>query len=404
MSHSYFYHSHPAINRRFKRAGFTLIELLIAIGVLAVLAIVVLITINPVEHLKQGKDANRIDTMNHINTGINLYQGDVRASPLGSSSIVYVSVPDLNATTTNGTTCTNMGLPRLAPGYTYHCAASSTYRKTNGTGWIPVNFDQMSTKSPFGVLPIDPVNTTTTGSFFAYLPSASGTWAAWSMMESQRYFSNPGSNLSNMLPGVYTTGSDPSLAPIAMGLVGYWPLLEGGGSTLFDGSYYKNDATVVGSVSWSSGNVEFNPSAGGYGSVGNPPPYDTSFSGLSLSATLVPTILSGSTQFIMGIPGLWSLTAQNSSVTFTAAGTSISATILSPGVTSLINGVFDGSSLSLFASQTRIAGPVATALTNTGSGGSFSFGGTSGLTSFQGRMGNVRVYGVPILTYQMQKL
>jgi type IV pilus assembly protein PilA len=42
------------------KAGFTLIELLIVIGVLAILATVVVLVLNPTEMFKQARDSQRL--------------------------------------------------------------------------------------------------------------------------------------------------------------------------------------------------------------------------------------------------------------------------------------------------------------------------------------------------------
>src|ERR1035441_6029718 len=45
---------------------------------------------------------------------------------------VYVSIPDPTATTTLGDQCQGLGLLSLPTAYTYHCAASSTFRMNDG--------------------------------------------------------------------------------------------------------------------------------------------------------------------------------------------------------------------------------------------------------------------------------
>src|SRR3990167_3445931 len=127
------------------RASFTLIELLIVIAIVAILYVVVVLAVNPRELLKQARDSNRFQHMGSINTALTLYQADVRDTSFGTASTVYVSLVDLSATSTAGTTGTtcSTGLPALPSGYQYHCAASSTHRKVDGTGWLPVNLAQI---------------------------------------------------------------------------------------------------------------------------------------------------------------------------------------------------------------------------------------------------------------------
>ena len=56
---------------RFK--GFTLVELLIVIAIIGVLAVVVLIAINPVEQLAKTRDAGRISTVTQLGHAVQAY-------------------------------------------------------------------------------------------------------------------------------------------------------------------------------------------------------------------------------------------------------------------------------------------------------------------------------------------
>src|SRR3989338_9509836 len=53
--------------------GFTLIELLIVIAVLGVLASVVLVAIDPVEQIRRGKDANRLQMITQLGHAASAY-------------------------------------------------------------------------------------------------------------------------------------------------------------------------------------------------------------------------------------------------------------------------------------------------------------------------------------------
>ncbi len=155
---------------RFRR-GFTLVEVLITVGILAVIYVVVTLLLNPSQLFAQGQDANRVASINTLNKAVSLYYSQAINSPstlfMGSSSVVYLSIPDPTATSSAGTDCSGIGLS--SPSTTYHCASPSDYLKTDGTGWIPINFSQLSGGSALTSLPVDPVNTTSSGEYFAYV-------------------------------------------------------------------------------------------------------------------------------------------------------------------------------------------------------------------------------------------
>ncbi|MDP2705583.1 MAG: type II secretion system protein, partial [bacterium] len=111
------------------RSSFTLIELLVVIAILAILSVAVVFIINPADIIKQSRDTNRLTDLNNLNKALSVFDVTNPDDFTGTSSIVYVSLPD-----TSGT-CTNLSLPALPAGYSYHCVTSSTLSKTDGTGW-----------------------------------------------------------------------------------------------------------------------------------------------------------------------------------------------------------------------------------------------------------------------------
>ncbi len=170
------------------RKAFTLIELLVVIAIIAILAVVVVLTLNPAALLQQSRDSNRLNDLQTISAAINLYNTDQGGAPgysLGTPGVTYISVPDPSATSTAGTNCAGLGLSG-----NYHCAASSTYRDTNGTGWIPVDLASTTTGSPLSVLPVDPINTTSSGEYYQYMTDGS-TFEVSGIPESQKYSSDP---------------------------------------------------------------------------------------------------------------------------------------------------------------------------------------------------------------------
>jgi prepilin-type N-terminal cleavage/methylation domain-containing protein len=162
--------------------GFTLIELLIVIGILAILATTVVMVINPAEMVKQSRDGNRMAELQSINKALLVYQSFGGSSSMGTSNIIYISLPDSDSQCGSyyGT------LSATSTGWNYHCSPTADYRKTDGTGWIPVDLTSVesSSGSLFASLPIDPTNTATGQLYYTYIP---GSWALSTIMESIKY-------------------------------------------------------------------------------------------------------------------------------------------------------------------------------------------------------------------------
>jgi prepilin-type N-terminal cleavage/methylation domain-containing protein len=218
--------------------SFTLIELLIVIAILALLMSIIIITLNPSEMLKKSRDTKRISNVKSINTALGIFQATRPTASTGTANIVYVSIPD------SSSTCANLGLPSLPTGYTYQCSTTANYRKTDGTGWIPVNFNSLDIGSPISSLPIDPTNTTSTGLYFTYVTG--GSWELTSQFESTSY-SEQASIDGGVDPASFEFGTDLTLSPFTHGLVGYWKFDETGTSVL-DSSGFNNTGTIYSST------------------------------------------------------------------------------------------------------------------------------------------------------------
>jgi len=185
--------------------GFTLIELLVVIAILALLMSIIIITLNPAEMLRKARDTKRITDLSSLRTALNLYMTDVVDPQLG--------------TTTVAATCNN-SLPSPCPstcGTTPFCVASASLRLITGYGWVPVNFNQISSGSPLSALPVDPTNATSTSGWFYYAYGVNNTVKTFEInanMESS-YFRSTTTGVTATdggdIAGIYEVGSDPGL-------------------------------------------------------------------------------------------------------------------------------------------------------------------------------------------------
>lgn len=169
--------------------GFTLIELLVVLALVAILSVVVILTLNPAELLKQARDSNRTSDLSTLKSAISLYMADVSSPSIGTSGQCITSAAAASSTTGCGAFATGSAL-----------VASSTQagvRNVNGTGWVPVNFSAISSGAPIGQLPVDPVNNAQY--FYAY--GVTGTpnqlFELDAKMESSKYGLGGGADVVN---------------------------------------------------------------------------------------------------------------------------------------------------------------------------------------------------------------
>lgn len=237
---------------KFHTAAFTLIELLVTIAILAVLGTAVVVIINPAELIRQGRDSTRLSDLAALHNALGMLLADNHQAYFGKAQTVYVSIPDTTLSGTATSTCASLGLPSLPSGYTYECHSSDTFRKVDGSGWLPVNLLQFSAGSPLSSLPVDPVNTTSTGEFYTYVPG--GSWELTASMESTKNkiggSNDKTSTDKGSHSGLYEIGSNLSLLPIDYGdtsLVGYWSFDEDIGTTAYDRSGDGYNLLIYGS-------------------------------------------------------------------------------------------------------------------------------------------------------------
>ncbi len=227
-----------------ERQSFTLIELLVVIAILAILSVTVVFVLNPSDLIKQSRDSTRLTDLNNLNKALGLFQVTNPGSFQGTSTVVYVSIPDTT------TTCANLGLPTLPTGYTYSCVATSTLAKNDGTGWIPVAFSQISYGSVISRLPTDPINATSSGEYYQYIPG--GSWVLTALLTSQKYHAKAIDD-NGYDPDRFEIGSSLALNQPLSGLLAAYFQQPGSGLTATDYSNRGNVGTITaGSGGWTT--------------------------------------------------------------------------------------------------------------------------------------------------------
>ena len=151
--------------------------------------------LNPAEMLKKSRDTRRLQDSDAIASALSLYLAEVTSPSLGTTGEVYCSYADTAAAPCTKTVTTGT-------------------RDIDGTGWIPVNFTQISTGAPFSALPVDPVNSKSSGLYYMYACNqASSTFELNATFESKYYKDTV--NLDGTDGGnndaKYEKGNDPGL-------------------------------------------------------------------------------------------------------------------------------------------------------------------------------------------------
>ncbi len=217
------------------RQSFTLVELMIVIAILAILSAIVIFTLNPARLFDNFRDTKRVTDITSIHRAINFMETWNTSMSYGTSTNVYISLPDASPT------CSAYTLPTLPAGYSYACSSLANHQKTDGTGWIPINFTVSDSNRYLSNLPVDPVNNITF--FYTYYPGGS--------YEVSALLKNPNTNSINdddAMTGAYTLGSPNRswTSPLSRdtNLVGHWKFDEGSGTTAHDSSGYGNHGNM----------------------------------------------------------------------------------------------------------------------------------------------------------------
>jgi len=183
------------------KKGFTLLELLIVIAILAILASITFIAINPSELLKKARDSQRIADLASMRTAINYYVVNVSNPELGGQSATTGCLDDASGKTTYSHVSGVL--------YTGTTASSTTVQATDGTGWIHLNLSGLAGGSPLAKWPVDPnltVYDATPPRYYAYLCNhANTTFTLYANMESTTYAKGGTGDVENKDGGSIST-------------------------------------------------------------------------------------------------------------------------------------------------------------------------------------------------------
>ena len=158
-----------------RKSGFTLLELLIVITILAILTLVVVLFINPVEMLRKSRDVQRMSDLATTQSAIVLFLQDKTSNTLGTGGAgpASIATPCWNSGSATSASSTQwLSIYTGGETFTYGYASSSqaNYTKNDGTGWVALNFASVAASSspPIAKLPIDPTNTKSGSLYYRY--------------------------------------------------------------------------------------------------------------------------------------------------------------------------------------------------------------------------------------------
>lgn len=375
------------------KKGFTLLELLIAIGVLATVATVAVLVVNPAELLKESRDGKRVVEIQTASLSLAVAKSANMA--MGSANVIYVSIPDTSAT------CANLGLPTPPLGWTYSCKTSANYLKVDGTGWIPVNL--ASAGYAQGALPVDPKNTVNGGLYYIYV--ANGDYAISVGLESGKYFKQSGVTDGGFDPSRIEEGSKLVLLAEAAGLIGYWPFDENSGTTATDVSGKGHNATFyTGSPAWTTGKlgsaINFNGSSAlrAVGVTGG----GTFPVGHTMAAWVNPSAVAPNTNIFESTGGIFYLSLHASgnrafhSANIAGQRTINGTTLMSTGNWYFVVGTYDNANLKVYVNGV-LDGTVAVTGADVSADPYFCIGANSCNSYWTtGKVDDVRIYSRPL--------
>jgi type II secretory pathway pseudopilin PulG len=151
---------------------------MVVVAIIAVISIVLVLTLNPAELTRRARDSNRIADLSTIRSAIALYLLADVSPPVILGGAGYRCYIDGAST---GTCQSWFPTTNFA-----NSTTTTSTRKIDGTGWIPIKFTDITSGSPIGALPVDPVNDSSF--FYSYVATTTNfTFKLAAQMESNKY-------------------------------------------------------------------------------------------------------------------------------------------------------------------------------------------------------------------------
>jgi prepilin-type N-terminal cleavage/methylation domain-containing protein len=155
------------------KKGFTYIELLISIALIAFIISLIVVAFNPASYFSRSRDLKRLKDLQTLANALTIYfaysfNPDPDGPELSKRGMnqeyptIFISVPyDIEEVFDN---CFDPFSNQYVQIYQ---VSKNNLQRINGTGWVPVNFTEVSA-IPISELPIDPINSFSSGYFYAY--------------------------------------------------------------------------------------------------------------------------------------------------------------------------------------------------------------------------------------------
>ncbi|MBP6931554.1 MAG: hypothetical protein KBB62_02420, partial [Candidatus Pacebacteria bacterium] len=124
----------------------------------------------------EKQDQVRIKDLDTLDGIIKEIASSSATQTMGKENIIYISIPS------DDPNCSNLELPSTPDSWSYHCSNLSDYKKTDGSGWIPINF-----KGKISQLPVDSINNLKTLNYYSYVTNSTNEHVLTSGLSSTKH-------------------------------------------------------------------------------------------------------------------------------------------------------------------------------------------------------------------------